>query len=45
MNMHMEDHEAGTSTTDTSAIENELEAPFPPAFDSFAWVVIGCQQQ
>jgi hypothetical protein len=28
MNIHMEDHEAGTSTTDTSAVENELESPF-----------------
>ncbi len=43
MNMHMEDHEAGTISANTEAIEDGLESPSPPppAFDSFAWLAIG----
>jgi copper transport protein len=42
MNMRMENHEAAPSTrSDTDIIENELESPSPPAFDSFAWLAIG----
>ena len=42
MNMQMENHETAPSTrSDTDIIENELESPSPPAFDSFAWLAIG----
>jgi hypothetical protein len=48
MNLHTQDHEAGTSTTatttitvNTNATEDELESPSaPPAFDSFGWLAI-----
>jgi hypothetical protein len=42
MNMHMEDHEADTtSSLNTDAPNDELESPHRPAFDSFAWLAIG----
>jgi hypothetical protein len=51
MNLHTQDHEAGTSTSttatttitvNTNATEDELESPSaPPAFDSFGWLAIG----
>jgi putative copper export protein/methionine-rich copper-binding protein CopC len=43
MNTHMEDHETGTSSTNSNAPEDELESPTSPApaFDSFAWLAIG----
>src|SRR5919109_582153 len=42
MNVQMQDHEAGTTSTKTNAQEVQLESPSPPpAFDSFAWLAIG----
>jgi hypothetical protein len=43
MNMQMRDHEAGTTSTNSNALEDELESPAPPApaLDSFAWLAVG----